>query len=65
MDTGFSASERYPATDGIIAGMPANDRINEIAGYSHVAGLAQDGVNILPTPKLQVLADAVMKACDA
>jgi feruloyl esterase len=63
---GLSEAQRYPDDfDGIVAGAPANDRINEIAGYLHVwRATHENGVNILPAAKLHVLGQAVVKACD-
>jgi Tannase and feruloyl esterase len=62
----LSEAQRYPDDfDGIVAGAPANDRINEIAGYLHVWKVTHpNGVNILPAAKLRVLGQAVTKACD-
>jgi tannase/feruloyl esterase len=64
---GLSEAQRYPEDfDGIVAGAPANDRINEIVAYQHVWRAAHDdsGKNILPADKLHLLGQAVVKACD-
>jgi feruloyl esterase len=62
----LSEVQRYPADfDGVIAGSPANDRINEIAAYLFVwKATHRDGVNILPAAKLHLLGGAVINACD-
>jgi feruloyl esterase len=58
--------KRFPADfDGIIAGAPANDRINEIAAYQHMWQAPRpNGVNVLNAATFHVLGQAVMKACD-
>jgi feruloyl esterase len=63
---GMSEAQRFPHDfDGIIAGMPANDRINEIAAYLYVWQVSHpDGKNLLPAASLHTLGQAVMKACD-
>ena len=63
----LSEAQRYPGDfDGIVAGAPANDRINEIVAYQHIwrASHDNDGRNILPAGKLHLLGQAVVKACD-
>ena len=63
----LSEAQRYPDDfDGIVAGAPANDRINEIVAYQHVWRASHDnsGKNILPADKLHLLGQAVVKACD-
>ncbi len=63
---GLSEAQRFPGDfDGIVAGAPANDRINEIVAYQHVwRATHEDGRNILPAEKLHLLGQAVVKACD-
>jgi feruloyl esterase len=61
-------AQAYPHDyDGIIAGVPAADRTNEIIGYlgTWLATHDANGRSLLPQPKIQLLAQAVTKACDA
>ena len=63
----LSEAQRYPADyDGIIAGDPANNRINLIYGllWSWLATHDTDGTPILPDAKLPALAKAAVAACD-
>jgi feruloyl esterase len=59
-------AQRYPEDfDGIIAGDPANNWTRHYAGGHLWAGAAMAGDGYIPPEKVQVLADAVNKECDA
>jgi feruloyl esterase len=61
-------AQAYPHDyDGIIAGVPAANRTNEIIGYlgTWLATHDASGKSLLPQPKIQLLAQSVVKACDA
>jgi pimeloyl-ACP methyl ester carboxylesterase len=62
-----SEAQRYPDDyNGIVAGDPAFDRVNQTAGYLAAwKATHSDGTSLLPTPKLRLLTKAAVSACDA
>ena len=62
-----SEAQRYPRDyDGIVAGDPAFDRVNQTAGYLAAwKATHRDGKSILPTTKLPILTRAAVSACDS
>jgi feruloyl esterase len=64
----MSEAQRYPADyDGILAGDPAFDRVNQTFGYLAMWLATHDeaGKAILPSSKLPLLTKAAVAACDA
>ncbi len=60
-------AQRYPEDyDGIVAGVPAADRVNEIVGYLGVWMATHDekGAALLPLSKLQLVTKSAVAACD-
>lgn len=64
---GLMAAQRYPADfDGIIAGAPVYNMIHlNAATVTHQVGVMKDERRKTPPDKLALVADAVLKACDA
>jgi feruloyl esterase len=64
---GLMAAQRYPDDfDGIIAGAPVYNMIHlNAAVLTHQVGVLKDDRRTTPAPKLALVADAVLKACDA
>ena len=64
---GLMSAQRYPEDfDGILAGAPANDHIYLHAGDMwRMTSIFKDPEGFLPKAKQTLLANAVMKACDA
>src|SRR5215467_12665296 len=63
----LTAAQRYPLDfDGIVAGAPAIYASHQTAGQIWIwQATHKDAASYLTPPKLQVLHDAVMSACDA
>jgi feruloyl esterase len=63
---GLMAAQRYPKDfDGIIAGAPANDHIYLHAGdMDRMIDIFKDPEGLIPRAKQDILAKAVMNACD-
>jgi feruloyl esterase len=59
--------QRFPFDyDGVVAGNPAADRTNEIIGYlwAWLATHKEDGTNLVPVAKLQLITRSAVAACD-
>src|SRR5262249_12854226 len=64
---GLMEAQRYPEDfDAILAGAPANDHIYLHAGdMARMTSIYKDSENLIPKAKQEMLAKAVMNACDA
>ncbi len=60
-------AQRYPEDfDGIIAGAPANNWVRHFTGFVwNEVALGGEGAKALPAPKLKLLQQAALAACDA
>ena len=61
------AAQRYPDDfDGIVAGAPVYDMVHlNAANLTHQVAVLKDKRRLVQAHKLALLADAVLKACDA
>lgn len=60
-------AQRYPNDyDGIVAGVPASNRVHEIIGYLGIWRATHDaaGKDLIPAAKLQTITKAAVAACD-
>ena len=66
-DKGLMAAQRYPDDfDGIVAGAPVYDMVHlNAANLTHQVAVLKDKRRLVPAEKLTILADAVLKGCDA